>query len=64
MAWLLFDAPGRAAFPARLAELSPADSDTWDRARAWALLFGSLLYASGDAPLTSVGAHALEQVLA
>ncbi|OOC56442.1 MULTISPECIES: aminoglycoside phosphotransferase family protein [Nocardiopsis] len=63
VAWLLFDAPGRAAFRARLEEFSPVDPHTWDRARAWALLFGSLLYASDDASSASAGAHALEQVL-
>ncbi len=64
VAWLLFDGPGRAAFRARLEALRAVDPATWDRARAWAVLFGGLLGAlTDDPPLAAVGAHALEQVL-
>jgi aminoglycoside phosphotransferase (APT) family kinase protein len=61
-AWLLFDAPGRAAFRAALPGVDPR---TWDRARAWAVALGAAVAAhSSDNPLmAAMGRHALTQVL-
>ncbi|MEE2039577.1 aminoglycoside phosphotransferase family protein [Nocardiopsis sp. CT-R113] len=65
VAWMMFDAPGRAAFRAARERLSPVDPATWDRARAWAVSFGSLMASpSTDNPLlAAVGAHTVDQVL-
>ncbi|GAA0975690.1 aminoglycoside phosphotransferase family protein [Nocardiopsis tropica] len=65
VAWMMFDAPGRAEFRAERERLSPVDPATWDRARAWAVSFGSLLAASTneDPLLAAVGAHTVDQVL-
>ncbi|MFS0732763.1 aminoglycoside phosphotransferase family protein [Microbacterium sp. 1P10UB] len=46
IAWLAFDATGRASF--RSAYGSPADHALWTRARAWAVAMALLLIAHGD----------------
>lgn len=63
--WMMFDASGRAAFRAEVERLAPVGERTWDRARAWAVSFGSLMAASStdDPRLAAVGAHTLVQVL-
>ncbi|MFE6308411.1 aminoglycoside phosphotransferase family protein [Nocardiopsis sp. NPDC057823] len=65
VAWMLFGPAGRAAFRARVDAAGTVDAHVWDRARAWALLFGVLLSAhSDDAPtLAAIGAHTLDQVV-
>ena len=64
-AWMVFDAPGRAAFRAALTDLVPVDGATWLRARGWALSIGSAVAASSaDNPeMAAIAAHALTQVL-
>lgn len=64
-AWLVFDAPGRAAFRHRVERLRPTDAADWARARGWALAMGSAIVDTigTDGPIGRVGAHALEQVL-
>ncbi|GAA3197178.1 aminoglycoside phosphotransferase family protein [Dactylosporangium siamense] len=64
-AWMVFDAPGRAAFRAALSELAPLDEATWQRARGWALSIGSAVAeGSADNPeMAAIAAHALAQVL-
>lgn len=64
-AWLVFDAPGRAAFRHRVEQLRATDAADWVRARGWALAMGSAIVDTigVDGPIGRVGAHALEQVL-
>ncbi len=66
LGWLAFDAAGRGAFRTAYAAERPLDTDTWTRARGWALCLAvALLAHSDDAPvLAAVGRHALDQVLA
>ncbi|RKS07119.1 aminoglycoside phosphotransferase (APT) family kinase protein [Nocardiopsis sp. Huas11] len=61
-AWMLFDAPGRAAFRAALPEVHP---HSWDRARAWAVVMGAATAAhSSDNPrMAAIGDHTLTQAL-
>ncbi|MFD1826746.1 MULTISPECIES: aminoglycoside phosphotransferase family protein [Mumia] len=65
-AWLTFGPRDRAVFRRRVSEAGYADDATWDRALAWAALFGTLLVTSSDdAPmLRAIGEHTLAQVLA
>lgn len=65
VAWMLFDPAGRSAFRARVDAAGTVDPHVWDRARAWALLFGVLLAShSDDAPLLAgIGEHTLDQVV-
>lgn len=65
VAWMLFGPADRAAFRARVDAAGAVDPHVWDRARAWALLFGVLLAAhSDDAPvLAAIGAHTLDQAV-
>lgn len=64
VAWLAFDAAGRAAFRARYDALTGMDPDTWTRARAWALNLGSAIAGqSADSPrMAGISAHALAEV--
>jgi aminoglycoside phosphotransferase (APT) family kinase protein len=64
-AWMVFDAEGRAAFKARLDELTDTDKDTWTRARGWALNLGSSLaeHSDDNPPMAAIGRHVLEQLL-
>ncbi|KQX05117.1 MULTISPECIES: aminoglycoside phosphotransferase family protein [unclassified Leifsonia] len=65
VAWLAFDVGGRAAFRARMDELGPYDDATWQRARAWALVWATAVADStdGDGPISAIGRHAASQVL-
>lgn len=65
VAWLAFDAVGRAAFRARIDELGPRDEATWQRARAWALVWATAVAEStdGDGPIAAIGRHAVAEVL-
>lgn len=65
VAWLAFDAAGRAAFRARIDELGRRDEATWQRARAWALIWATAVAEStdGDGPIAAIGRHAVTQVL-
>ncbi|GAA4446288.1 aminoglycoside phosphotransferase family protein [Phytohabitans houttuyneae] len=64
VAWLAFDAAGRAAFRARYDALTGMDPDTWVRARGWALNLGTAIGAqSADNPrMAAVSVHALAEV--
>jgi len=64
-AWMVFDAEGRAAFKARLNELTDTDQDTWARAQGWALNLGSSLaeHSGDNPPMAAIGRHVLEQLL-
>lgn len=64
-AWLTFDADGRAAFRARLAELGAVDDATWRRARGWALSMGLVMVRrASDPAIGGIGRHALTELLA
>ncbi|WP_306370514.1 aminoglycoside phosphotransferase family protein [Nocardiopsis sp. CC223A] len=65
VAWMLFGPADRAAFRARVDAAGTVDPHVWDRARAWALLFGVLLAAHSDdaRTLAEIGAHTLGQVV-
>lgn len=60
IAWTLFDGEARAAFRLAL----PLDSDTWARARGWALWKALLVVRDGTRPDTALHRRALEAVLA
>lgn len=64
-AWLVFEPDARAVFRTRLDQLGVADSDTWRRARGWALCIASAMAAhSDDDPrMAAIGRHGLHQVL-
>ncbi len=62
IAWLAFDAVGRAAFRAALSDRY--DSPTWVRAKAWAAAFAALLLNhSDDAPEYRLGGEAALRTL-
>lgn len=65
VAWMLFGPAERTAFRARVDAAGTVDPHVWDRARAWALLFGVLLADhSDDSPvLAAIGSHTLDQVV-
>lgn len=71
-AWLTFDAVGRAAFGARIdagraaAGLPPHGAATWQRARGWALVLGSVLAGHDDeaSVMRDAGQHTLTELLA
>lgn len=64
-AWLTFDAAGRAAFRARLAERGAVDGATWRRARGWALAMGlTMVRRASDPAIGGIGRHTLDQLLA
>ncbi len=65
VAWLAFGPGDRARLRADLDHLSGVDAHTWDRARAWALLYSTLLCASApEHPLLgAIGEHAVTQLL-
>lgn len=65
-AWLTFDGEGRRRFIARLNGHSSIDTDTWKRARAWALIMSTAMLAASDdhAVLRKVAEDSLEQILA
>ena len=60
-AWLVFDAPARAAFRAGLAY----EEDTWQRGRGWALTIAAAVAAdpTGTPQMHAVAAHALREVV-
>jgi len=61
-AWLVFDAPARAAFRAALGPR--VDEDTWQRARGWALNIGAALAAdtTGTPEMAAIAVHTLAAV--
>ena len=61
VAWLLFDADGRARFRERMA----ADDATWERARGWAIIMATAMITGSPtgSPMIPIGRAALEQVL-
>ncbi|MER7006792.1 phosphotransferase [Dactylosporangium sp. NPDC000555] len=63
-AWLVFDAPARAAFRAALGSGPGRDEETWQRARGWALNIGAALAAdaTGTAEMAAVAEHTLREV--
>jgi aminoglycoside phosphotransferase (APT) family kinase protein len=63
-AWLVFDAPARAAFRAALGDGPGTDEHTWQRARGWALAMGAAIAAdaTGTAQMAAVAEHTLRQV--
>lgn len=64
-AWLTFDAEGRAAFRARLAERGAVDEATWRRARGWALSMAlAMVRRTGDPAIGGIGRHTLGQLAA
>ena len=65
IAWLAFDQAGRDRYRGVLADAG-LDAATWLRAHGWAVALTTVFLAhSADNPaMASVGAHALEQVLA
>jgi aminoglycoside phosphotransferase (APT) family kinase protein len=64
-AWLTFDAAGRAAFRARLAERGAADDATWRRARGWAVaLAAAMVLRPADPALAAIGRHAVAELSA
>jgi aminoglycoside phosphotransferase (APT) family kinase protein len=68
-AWLTFDAPGRAAFRARVETYpvhDPAhDPGLWTRAAGWALVMSSAMVTHGDDDpvIAAIGTHALRELL-
>lgn len=64
-AWMTFEATDRARLRERLAALAGVDDHTWVRARAWAVIYASVLITqTADAPLlAAIGEHATTQVL-
>ncbi|MEO6605045.1 MAG: phosphotransferase, partial [Aeromicrobium sp.] len=62
IAWLAFDAEGRAAY--RAAHY-PVDDATWLRARAWAaaLTCALLLFSDDNPEMAAIGRHGLTEVL-
>ncbi|MBR8745088.1 aminoglycoside phosphotransferase family protein [Nocardiopsis sp. MG754419] len=64
-AWMTFEAPDRARFRAHLDDLGGVDEHTWIRARAWAVIYASVLTTStADHPLlAAIGDHTTAQVL-
>ncbi len=64
-AWLSFDAAGRAAFRARLAERGAVDDALWRRARGWAVALGAMMaLRTADAAIGAIGRHAVGQLVA
>ncbi|MEU3018414.1 MULTISPECIES: aminoglycoside phosphotransferase family protein [unclassified Nocardiopsis] len=65
VAWLAFGPRDRARLRAELDRRSGVDVPTWDRARAWALLYSTLLCASApEHPvLGAIGEHTVTQLL-
>ncbi|WP_246281636.1 aminoglycoside phosphotransferase family protein [Fodinicola acaciae] len=59
--WMVFDAPARKVFRAAV----EVDTDTWLRAKAWAIVIGTAVAVhSDDSPrMAAIGRHVLEQVL-
>lgn len=66
IAWFAFDAEGRAAYRAALADLHPADDPTWTRAYGWALNMATVTFEStaADAWIRRMGERALGELLA
>ena len=64
VAWLHFTEAGRTAFRDALAHHAFYSPGTWERARAWAVNYVTLMAAlpEGD-PLHAVGVHGIEQLL-
>jgi Predicted aminoglycoside phosphotransferase len=65
VAWLAFEPESRADFRGRVTEAAGTDADTWLRARAWALSFGTAFVAHSEeaSAMRAIGDHALQQVL-
>lgn len=65
VAWLAFDAAGRAAFVTAVADVIGPDDDLWRRSRAWAVaLTSAIAGGSDDHPvLAGIGAHAIRELL-
>ncbi|CAL9471959.1 hypothetical protein SUDANB121_02870 [Nocardiopsis dassonvillei] len=64
LAWMLFGPAERSAFRARVDAAGVVDPYVWERARAWALLFGVLLAThSDDSPLLAgIGNRTLDRI--
>lgn len=64
-AWMTFGVADRARLRERLAALTGLDEHTWVRARAWAVIYASVLISqTADAPLlAAIGEHTADQVL-
>ncbi len=62
IAWLAFDAEGRAAYSAAH---SPVDDATWRRARAWAAILAAafVLQSDDDPAMAAIGHHGVVEVL-
>jgi aminoglycoside phosphotransferase (APT) family kinase protein len=65
VAWLAFEPDARAVFRERVTESTGTGADTWLRARAWALSFGTAFVAHSEeaSAMRAIGDHALQQVL-
>ena len=65
VAWLALEPEGRTAFRERVTDATGLDSDTWTRARGWALNLGTAFIAHSDdaSPMRAIGDHAIQQVL-
>lgn len=63
-AWLVFDAPARAAFRDALRPGLGDDEDAWQRGRGWALNIGAAVAADPTAPpeMVAMAGHTLRQV--
>ncbi|MFG2041096.1 aminoglycoside phosphotransferase family protein [Dactylosporangium sp. NPDC048998] len=63
-AWLVFDAPARAAFRAALGSGLGRDEATWQRARGWALNIGAAIAADATCPpeMAAIAEHTLREV--
>ncbi len=66
VAWLAFDAEGRAAFREAAAPWHPPRARGWVRARAWAVVLGLafLTRNDDDSRMHAIGVHAMHQLLA
>ena len=64
-AWMTFEAPDRVRFRARLDKLVGVDEHTWKRARAWAVVYASVLITgtADDPLLAAIGEHTTAQAL-
>ncbi|MER7797058.1 aminoglycoside phosphotransferase family protein [Microbacterium sp. NPDC096154] len=65
VAWLAFDAHGRATYRAALAEVHPTEDPVWHRAYGWALNVATAMLDStdGDAWIRRMGERALHELL-
>lgn len=64
-AWMTFESPDHIRFRDRIDELVGVDEHTWKRARAWAVVYASVLITgtADDPLLAAIGEHTTAQVL-